>query len=298
MSQDTGILDAPPRQAESEPSQPKTRSSRPRDLPDKSAWQLFRDLGASMRVPGFWAYGAWMDTVLRYRAHALGPVWMISGTIVFVLVLGTLYSRVLGASGHRYLPHLAAGIVIWSFLQHCLQGSSRVFSSNRNLIQNGYVHYADYILRLLLRNCIELAHNFLVVVAVLLFSGVVLTSAAWALLLTLPLVFAAIMGASFLVAVVGARYADFQNALQSVMRVAIFVTPIIWVPHMLGKGAFIGPFLYLNPFYYLVEVVRAPLVYGHVPWFEIGVLAAALPLIWAVAAHIYGRARAYIPLWV
>ncbi|HXG78770.1 MAG TPA: ABC transporter permease [Methyloceanibacter sp.] len=294
------MLEARARQAQSEPLPLKTRSSRPRDLPDKSAWQLFRDLGASLRVPGFWAYGAWMDTVLRYRTHALGPVWMVSGTVVFVLVLGTLYSRVLGAEGQRYLPHLAAGIVVWGFLQHSLQGSARVFASNRNLIQNGYVHYADYILRLLLKNSIELAHNFLVVVAVLFFSGVTLTAAAWVLLLTVPLVFAAIMGACFLFAVVGARYADFQNALQSVLRVAIFVTPIIWGPHMLerGRGAFIGPFLYLNPFYYLVEVVRAPLVYGHVPWLEICVLAAAIPLIWAVAAHIYGRARAYIPLWV
>ena len=56
--------------------------------------------------------------------------------------------------------------------------------------------------------------------------------------------------------------------------------------------------MYANPFYYLIEIIREPLVYGHVPWFEIGVVAAAIPIIWLLASLAYARARPYLPLWI
>jgi ABC-type polysaccharide/polyol phosphate export permease len=59
-----------------------------------------------------------------------------------------------------------------------------------------------------------------------------------------------------------------------------------------------GAFLYANPFYYLIEVVRGPLVYNQVPWLEIGVVAAAVPLIWLITAVVYARAKPFIPMWI
>ena len=97
----------------------------------------------------------------------------------------------------------------------------------------------------------------------------------------------------------GARYADFAELLRTIMRLGFFVTPIIWVPGAAGgKAGIIGPFIYANPFYYLIEIIRAPLVYGHVPWFEVGVVAAAVPIIWMLASLAYARARPFVPLWI
>ena len=60
-----------------------------------SVLTLFQDLVASFRSPGFWLYGAWIDTSLRHRSQALGAFWSVAGTLVFVVLLGTLYSHVL-----------------------------------------------------------------------------------------------------------------------------------------------------------------------------------------------------------
>jgi len=263
-----------------------------------SGASLLEDLAASFWAPGFWIYGAWMDTVLRYRTQLLGPFWMIAGPLIIVLVLGNLYAGILGTQDHRYLAHLAIGIVIWSFVQQSLQGSARVFWQNRRMIQTGYVRYTDYILRLIFKNIIVLGHNLLVVVGVIVFTGVYVTPTALILFITVPLVLSMVLGVCCLFAVIGARYADLADLLQSILRIAVFVTPIIWVPHMVGKAALIGPFLYLNPFYYLIEVLRTPLVYGTVPWLEISVLAAAMPLIWIPTILTFARAKLYIPLWV
>ncbi len=259
---------------------------------------LLRDLADSMRAPGFWLYGAWIDTNIQYRSQALGAFWMVASTIVFVGVLGTLYSQVLNIGDDRYYAHLATGYVLWSFIQMGLTKSGRIYSKERSMIQNGYVKYTNYVLRLFTGQLINLSYNLLVVAGAIALTPVVLTSAIFILLLTIPLFLLAVLGMGFLLSVVGARYSDLPELIQTIMRLGFFVTPIIWVATATGKGALIGPFLYLNPFYYLIKIIRGPLVYGEVPWLEIGAVAAAIPVIWILASLAYSRAKPYIPLWI
>jgi homopolymeric O-antigen transport system permease protein len=264
----------------------------------RSLMPLFQDIAASFRAPGFWLYGAWIDTSLRYRSQALGAFWMVAATLTFVLVLGSLYSRVFSHDNPVYFGHLATGYVFWIFMQQLLVKSSRLFSSYKSMIQNGYVKYADYELRGFVGQLINLAYNLLVVVGVMVATQIVPTTAALMLFFTVPLLLITMLGASFFLSVLGARYPDFGELLQSVLRLGFFVTPIIWSVGSVGKATMIGPFIYLNPFYYLIEVVRGPLIYAIVPWFEIGVTAAMAVIIWALAAVVYARAKPYIPLWV
>jgi len=118
------------------------------------------------------------------------------------------------------------------------------------------------------------------------------------LLLTVPLFMLAVLGMCYSLSVVGARYPDIAQTSQTILRLFFFITPIIWMPTSSGRGAAIGAFMYANPFYYLVEIIRGPLVYSTIPWFEIGIVAAAIPVIWLVAALVYARAKPYVPLWI
>ena len=64
------------------------------------------------------------------------------------------------------------------------------------------------------------------------------------------------------------------------------------------RGPYVDALIYLNPFYYFVEVVREPLLYGTIPWFEIAVLVIALPIGWLIASYLYARTRASVALWL
>ena len=48
---------------------------------------------------GFWLYSAWLEILLNYRSTVLGPLWIVVGTGVFVITVGTLYNRVILAGG-------------------------------------------------------------------------------------------------------------------------------------------------------------------------------------------------------
>ena len=74
-----------------------------------------------------------------------------------------------------------------------------------------------------------------------------------------------------------------------------FVTPIMWKPELLRTRSYIAEF---NPFYHLVEVVRAPLL-GQMPSANtyLAVLLITLINLMVVGAF-FARFRSRISYWV
>lgn len=259
---------------------------------------LFKDLSESFKHREYWFYSSWMDLVLRYRMTALGPFWILVGPVLYITALSLLYGQVLNTSNAGYLVHLTIGIIFWGFMNQCLAGACRILFLNRYMILNGRVRYTDYVLKLFSGNVLLYAHHLIVLAAVLAFSGNPLHLTALLALVTLPLAVLCILGGSIFLAVVGARFKDIAELVQSIFRIAFFITPIIWSPDLHGRSAVIEAFMYLNPFYYLLDIVRAPIAVGRIPLLEIAVVCAMTVLAWIMAYFAYNRARPYIALWL
>jgi ABC-type polysaccharide/polyol phosphate export permease len=272
--------------ADEPPAAPPVRRSRPPNL--------LVDFYHSLWDYDYWIYSAWMDVLLKYRTTFLGPVWIVAGMALFIVVLGALYQRVLVATHPTYLAHLTIGMILWSMISQFLVSCCRVYKTHNFLILNGKVRYPDYVLKLFLTSVIILLHNMVVLVGVFLFTKVTPSPTVWVLLITIPLAVLFLLGAGFLLSVVGARFLDLSELLQSVFRIAFFITPIVWTPTLHGFGLF----LYLNPFYYLLEIIRAPIIEDRLPWLEIASVAAAIPVVWLLAMHVYTRGKNYIPVWI
>jgi ABC-type polysaccharide/polyol phosphate export permease len=260
---------------------------------------LLRDFYRSTKAYGFWLYSAWLEVLLNYRSTVLGPLWIVVGTGVFVFIVGTLYNHVVLAGGSNvYLAHLAIGITLWFLLTQSVVKSCGVFLDNRAVLLDGAITYTDLLLKLLTTNIIYFMHNFVIVVLVFIVLGIMPTFSALIVLLTAPLVLGNILWMCVIVSILGTRYADLDELLHSTLRLVFFVTPILWIPHQHVRGPYVEALLYLNPFYYLIEVIREPLIYGTIPWFEIAVLAVALPIGWLIASYLYARTRDSVALWL
>ena len=100
---------------------------------------------------------------------------------------------------------------------------------------------------------------------------------------------------SLAVGVLSTRYRDIPQLVTNFIQVMFFLTPIFWSPLTLpNRPAFVT----LNPFYHLIEIVRAPLlgdVVSSASWaLCIGMAAAGL----GFTAWLYRRAHARIAYWV
>ena len=278
--------------------QPASRSFENTSTPS-TLGDLLREFYQSARSSGSWLYTSWIEILLDYRSTALGPLWISVGTALFVFVIGSLYGRVvLSGDSNIYLAHLAVGLVLWYFLNKTIVTGCRVFLVNRSTILDGATTYPNVLLKLVSTNLILLAHNTLVIVLVFLYLGLVPSVTALLLIFTVPLVIANILWMCVIAAILGTRYVDFQETTQSAFRLLFFLTPILWIPHEHVRGAIVDAAIYLNPFYYLIEVIRGPLIYGRIPLMEIGVVLIALPIGWLLASVLYKRTRTSIALWL
>lgn len=238
----------------------------------------------------------WLDIRLRYRGSVLGPFWLTLSTGVMVGALGVLYSTLFKMELHDYLPYLALSLVLWGFLSGLITDACACFQASEGLIRSVRLPFTLYALRVIVRNVLVLAHNVLVIAVVYAWFSI---WPGWHALLALPgLLVWVVDGVAccLLLGAVCARFRDIPPIVGSVLQIAFFISPIIWKPELLtGAGA---QWLLFNPFYTLLEVVRAPLLGGVA---SAAVWASALGysvLLLLAAWLLFVRVRNRLSFWV
>ena len=292
------------------PASPPPAASRPGD-PSLSAGDLLlqsdltwraRQVQAIDDVVGaarLWRLAAalgWFDIRLRYRGSVLGPFWLTLSTAVMVAALGVLYSALFKMELHDYLPYLALSLVLWNYLAALVSEACTCFLGSEGMIRAIRMPFTLYAARVLVRNTLVLAHNVLVIVAVYVWFDV---WPGWHALVVLPGIAIWLldgMAACLLLGALCARFRDIPPIVGSVMQIAFFISPIIWKPELLtGMNRQLLP---LNPFYSLLEIVRAPL-FGTLPepivWMSaLGYSAVLVGLAWLAFVRVRGR----LAFWV
>ncbi|HET9148186.1 MAG TPA: ABC transporter permease [Acetobacteraceae bacterium] len=206
-----------------------------------------------------WSLG-FLDIRLRYRGSVLGPFWLTLSTAVMVGALGFVYSHLFHTDIHTYLPFLSLSLVLWNFINALVTDGCTGYTTAEAMIRAMRMPLSLHAARVLVRNLLILAHNIVVIVVV------------FAIMQSWPGRVAAMALPGFLLWIVDglaisillggfcARFRDVPPIVASVMQIAFFVSPIIWSPDVLKHRGIGVILLNWNPFYALLEIVRAPLL--------------------------------------
>lgn len=242
-----------------------------------------------------WALLGWYDLLSRYRRTAFGPMWTTLAMAFFVAALGMLYAELFGRSPAEYIPHLAAGLLAWSLLSGIVVGGCRAFVTAANYITEMPTPLSVFVYRAIWQQLLIFLYQLLVLVAVLLAFEIVPGPAVLLALPALLLVLANAVWLATLLAIAAARFRDLTEIVNSLLRLVFFLTPVIWLPDMVGMRA---RFIEINPFYHFVELLRGPLL-GYEPALRSWVVALALAALGApLALLVFARARRRIAYWL
>ena len=214
----------------------------------------------------------WLDIKLKYRRSALGPWWITISMLIFVGALGCVYSQILKQPINKMIPFLATGFTIWMFISTCINEGASILSDSQMYIKQVKMPFSIHIFRLMYRNIIIMAHNLVVYFLVVVFFQVHIN---WNILLAIPglmLIILTLYPIILIIAMIGARYRDMPQVIISIMQVIFFVSPITWMPHLVGPNSKI---LIYNPVSYALDLVREPML-GHAPQLESWVAMAIL----------------------
>lgn len=267
----------------------------PRYSQKNLAWQDITNGLCKWRV---WVMLAYQDIKLRYRRSVLGPFWITISMAITVYSMGFLYGRLFRADLQSYYPFLVAGMLAWTFISSAITELTDTFIVSDSLIKQIKLPYTLYIHRIITRNLIIFFHNLLVMVPIyILFqTGSKINFNTLLLIPGLALIYLNAVMYGIVLAMLGSRYRDISQIIKSLVNVIFFITPIMWSPLILPESDRI--FVYFNPFYSFVELIRAPLI-GALPSLLNISMVLTVSLVGLLAAtHIFIKYRARIIYWL
>ena len=242
-----------------------------------------------------WPVLGWQEVMQRYRRSVLGPFWLTISTAIMVGVMGPLYAKLFNQDIATYFAYLAVNLVLWHTMFTIVQDSCTVFIASEGYIKQMRLPLSIHVLRMLWKNMIILAHNFVVVALVIVF----FQPRPGAQLLLFPLaivLFAAnALWVGILIGMACARFRDVTLMITNLMQVAFFVTPILWKPQMLGRHEWAAN---LNPFYHFLETLRTPLLDAPINVVSWAVVVGITASGYAITLALYARFRSRIAYWV
>ncbi|MCC4620698.1 ABC transporter permease [Xanthomonas cassavae CFBP 4642] len=255
----------------------------------------FNDLVEGMKAARVSFYIAQGDIRARYRRSVLGPFWQSLATAVGVLGLGLLWSQLLNIDRQTFIPTLTAGLIIWQMLSGVLVESCGLFVRQASLIRNVVMPLSVHPTSVVTRYLVNFVHSLIVFLIVAVFLHIPVT---WYTLLFIPgllLVTLNLLWICFVFGVLGARYRDLEYGVSSVMPMLFLVSPVMY---RLEALPFSSVILEFNPFTYLIEGIRAPML-GHAPSMETYVVLTAMAVLgWVAAFWFLHKAKLRLPFWI
>jgi ABC-type polysaccharide/polyol phosphate export permease len=244
-----------------------------------------------------WSTLAWNDIKLRYRRTTLGPLWITLGLSATVFSVGILYGALFGNELTDYLPYFTVGLVTWTLLASAINDGCSVFLGAAGLIRAIPVPLVVHVYRMLARQLLILAHNFLLIVGLWLIFRWPLDANVLLLMPGLALNVIVALGLALFFGIVAARFRDVQLIVSMMLQLVFLTTPIMWQPKSL-KGSAMSYVADFNPVYHLIEIIRRPLL-NQTPTSTSWVISGAVAVgSFALGMAFYARYRHRVPFWV
>jgi len=236
-----------------------------------------------------WCRLGWYDLVFSYRPSIVGPIWQTLSTALWVGGLAIVFGP-MQTNGSNYVPYLIIGVVLWNFISTCITSGARVFISNSGIMLNMPTPNLLHVTRLWANLVFKFSFQFIT-------------------FLPLPFIFNLDIGlrwfeaiiAFFIISVLGytiiiisglisTRYRDAEHLFLTAVRFLFFLTPIFWIPT--NDGSLRGLITVYNPFFYIIEIVRRPLLGEetfYLSWFvTLGILSILIITAYS-GLRLYGR---------
>ncbi|MBS0620518.1 MAG: ABC transporter permease [Verrucomicrobia bacterium] len=253
------------------------------------------DLKSALKEWRVWLHLGWVEVKQRYRRSVIGPWWISLSMLIFILMMGVVFSRLFHQELGEYIVFFTSGFLFWTFISTSVSEAAEIYKSSGAFITQVKLPYILYVFKHLVRQSICLAHNFAVYILICLcfqfFPG---SAFFW----VIPGFLLLLLNLSWLCLLLGllcARFRDIVPIVGSCVQIAFFITPISWMPRLLEQNPKV---LKLNPLIYLLDLVRSPLL-GSAP----------APMSWIVSLSmaflgifftfsLFSKVRARIAYWV
>ena len=226
-------------------------------ISDHASISGVRDLYDGLANWQLWSMLGWNDIHQRYRRSALGPFWITISMAIFIVLLGFIYAKLFHQDVAVFLPYIAMGLITWGFISGTTVEACSAFIENAGIIRQIRLPYSIYVMRMIWRSFIVFLHTVVLIIPI---AVVFRMNIGWSALLAIPgmlLVMLNQIWLSIVIGVVATRFRDTVQLVSTAIQILMFVTPIMWPVSAIADAHLVAE---VNPFFHLIQLVRAPLL--------------------------------------
>jgi lipopolysaccharide transport system permease protein len=215
-----------------------------------------------------------------------------------IAIMGAVFTLIFKVDSNIYVPYLAVSLVLWTYISTTISESCTAFVNSESLIKQVKLPLIVHVLRSWFRNIVIAAHNFVIIPIVLIFFGVHPSVEMFALIPGFGILALNLLWISAILGIFSARYRDVPSIVSSALTVLFYVSPVMWLPSLLGNDRLAHLLLGLNPLYHLLQIARLPIL-GESATFENWIISASLAIAGlALAWIVLDKTKTRLAYWI
>jgi len=219
---------------------------------------IFSDIFKSLIIYKIWSRIALKTMFVKYNRSKLGFLWPFINSFFFAIAISVVFSEILNQDFSTYAPYLIAGFITWNFFSSIIAEQTTIFTANSSYLKELNYNLFFYIFK----KSYELLFIFVINIFIFIFLSICffnqLTFNALLLLINIPLIIFLSIFAAYVFAAINCFFRDFVFVMNNMMRLFFFITPILW--HAENSDGIRSHLSMYNPFYYLINLIRDPLL--------------------------------------
>jgi ABC-2 type transport system permease protein len=225
------------------------------------------------------------DIVARYKRSVLGVAWTMLNPLGTMLVMVVVFSHVFDSTDN-YAAYVLTGIICWTMFSQSTSMAMNSMVWGSQLIKQIYVPRSSFVISTILASMVNFVLSLVPLFLIFAVTGVPLRPSALLLPIHMIFLFSFSLGVALLLSTLAVFFPDIADLYPVILMAWMYLTPII-MPLEFYREILNGLLLYINPFYYIVNLFRILMLDGFVPhlqtWIATGVSSFGILIIgWIV----------------
>lgn len=203
----------------------------------------------------------------RYKGSVLGFLWTFINPLLQLIVYTIVFSFILKTNIERYYLYLFVALIPWIFFSASITGGASSVVAQKDLIKKIYFPRQVIPIAYVTSCFVNMLLSFIVIFAVIIFSGVGVNPLA---LLCLPVImlveYVLALGMAMLSSAITVYFRDLEHILGIISMAWMYMTPIMYDKAIVPEKLL--PVFNLNPMTHVIECYRAVLYEKKIPELE------------------------------
>jgi len=201
----------------------------------------------------------------RYKGSVLGFLWTFINPLFQLLVYTIAFSFILPSPIEKYYLHLFVALIPWIFFSSSVQGGANSIIAAKDMVSKIYFPREVIPISYVTSCFVNMLLSFIIIFAVVIFSGVGLNLLA---ILCLPVImlveYIMALGMAMLFSAITVFFRDMEHILSIIIMAWIYLTPVLYPIDMINNRT-IQKLFYINPMTSVIVAYRDVLYYAKVP---------------------------------